>query len=124
MLCQRVAKSRPNRRLILDDLPGSLIPGRRDQARPAMEAQIGPGPLQRDPQPVLEADQEKDVDTEPDEPGAETSQPESLDIGDGPVAADRGQIAFVLIVEGFARLPGKPESNVGPCPPALLHGDL
>src|SRR5262249_59491710 len=73
-----------------------------DQPRAAVERDVRPGPLDHHDEPVAEADQEKDVDEQPEDPGEEAGEPEAADLADGGASADGGQHPFVDVVERLA----------------------
>src|ERR1051325_1752710 len=81
----------------------AIRPG--DEPCAALERHVRPRPLQQDQQPVPEADQIEDVDAEPGHPRYEAAEVEPADSRDRGGAADRGERAFVAVVERAQRLP-------------------
>ena len=80
--------------------PGLPLPvARADQPCAAAARHVRDAPAQEDDEPVLESDQVGEVDRQPDEPRREPGEPQSLDVGDGARAADRGEISLVAVVE-------------------------
>ena len=63
-----------------------------DQPRAPLEAEIGPGPFPEDLQAVAEADQKKDVDEQPRQPGDKAGD---VDAADSATAAARPMVASV-----------------------------
>src|SRR5579871_4512774 len=76
-------------RVAIRDQPGAA-PVRREARQPA----------DHDDEPVLEADEVPEVDGQPGQPGGKAAQLESLDVGDRGGAADRREVALVVVAEG------------------------
>src|SRR5512144_1572228 len=74
----------------------------RDQPGAPVVGEVRPGPFEYHDEPVPEPDQEKDVDEQPGHPGDPARELDEVQVGDGRRPADRGQRAFVTIME---RLP-------------------
>jgi hypothetical protein len=62
-------------------------------------------PADENEQPILEADQEPEVDDEPGRPGGKAAEPDAFDVGDRRCSADRGQVALVAVAEGAVLAP-------------------
>src|SRR5262245_54603585 len=62
-----------------------------DDARAALVAEVGPGPLDQHDEPVAEADQEEQVHGQPEPPGQDTGQAQAAVLDHGGHAADGGQ---------------------------------
>ena len=60
-----------------------------DQAGPALEGEVIPGPVQDDRQPVAESDQKIDVRTRPEEPSDEAGKPQPPHLNDRALPTDR-----------------------------------
>src|SRR5216684_1539608 len=82
--------------------PAGKIRSAGDQAGAALVGEIGPGPLDENQQAVAKSDEEKNVDEKPGQPGDESGDVNLAELGDGGGAADGGQAAFVVVVEGGA----------------------
>ena len=83
----------------------------RDQARAAAVGQERPRPADDHDEPVGEADQVRDVDPEPEQPGDEAAlpaeRPEPRDVGDPGEPADDRDLALVRVPERRRRLAGE-----------------
>src|SRR6476661_4561610 len=86
-------------------------PWLRDEARPPLIREIGPRPFQHHDDAVPEADQEEDVDEDPEQPGDEPAEMEPADVGHRLPPSDDGELALVPITEGLARLSGEVSPN-------------
>ena len=75
-----------------------------DEAGAALVGQIRPCPLDHYQQAIAESNQEKDVDEQPCQPGEIAGEHELAELGNGGGAADRGQAAFIVIMEIASRL--------------------
>jgi len=82
--------------------PSGKIGAAGDEAGSALVGEVRPGPLDENQDAVAEADEEKDVDEEPGEPGEESGDVEFAEVGDSGGAADGGERAFVPVVKGGA----------------------
>ena len=96
----------------------------RDQARPALEHEVGPQPLGHDDDPVAQAHEEVHVCRAPDPPGDPALEAHPL-VGDhGRLAADRREQAAVAIHERRRRRPaGDARAECARDVGALLLGD-
>src|SRR5918995_1280195 len=95
-----------------------------DEAGTAVEGEVGEEPLERDQQPVAEADELDDVKAGPGQPGVEAGERNAVDVGNRPVAADRRHVAQVLVAERTGFPAGQDAEGVASGPGALLDGDL
>ncbi len=71
---------------------------------------------------VAKADQEEDVDEQPEQPGEEAGRLDRPDLGDGGAPADRGQHPLVDVTERQPRLAAQGAHDVLRGVPPLLHG--
>src|SRR5512132_1348116 len=94
-----------------------------DQPRAASMGGEAAGPANDDEEPILEADQVPDVHEEPRHPGNEAAQLQSLDVRDGGCAANRREVAFVVIPEPRSGAGAQASANRFRRVAALLHGD-
>ena len=81
------------------------------------------GPADEYEQPILEADQVPEVDSEPGHPGDEAAQPDALDVGDCRCSPDRGQVAPVAVAENAVFAPSQPRADDAGRVAPLLHRD-
>src|SRR5205823_7426352 len=91
---------------VIDFMGGSSARFRRagDEARAALEGEVGPQPVEQHGKPVAETDKEVDVNDAPEQPGEAAAQSHCSEIGNGERAADRCQAAEVAIAKGRKRL--------------------
>src|SRR5437773_2265359 len=81
-------------------LNGSRAPASAvNDPRAAPAGQEAEGPPCEDEQPVLEADQVEEVQSQPEGPGGEAREVQPLDVGDRTRAADRGEVSLVPVVK-------------------------
>ena len=90
--------------------PSRQVGAAGDQARAAFVGRVGPRPLNEYQQAVAKADEKKNVDEQPGEPGDEAGDVDASELGDGGGAADGGQAALVPVVDGaevgsFGKIP-------------------
>ena len=64
------------------------------------------------------------MNPEPDQPCTEAGQSEPPDFGNGSIAPNGGQVAFVLVDEGFGRLANNAPADIRAGQVTLLHRDL
>src|SRR6476619_6992136 len=81
--------------------------GTGNEARATLVVEVGPGPLQHHENAVPEADEERDMDERPDEPGDKSRKLELPDLGHGLAPTDDGELSLVEIPEGRAWLPSQ-----------------
>src|SRR5262245_30815662 len=93
----RAVRARP-RRSRMGCFGSGVIAG--DDTGATVIGHIGPGPVDEHGEPVAEADQEPDMGEAPHEPGKKAGEAEAAEIGDGCLAADRGEVAVVAIDKG------------------------
>src|SRR5437773_11058599 len=72
-----------------------------NQARATLVGEIAPQPLDRDHQPVLESDQQIDMDKCPEAPGEPALQPPPAKIEDRSMPADDRRVSSVMEYERF-----------------------
>ncbi len=99
---------------------GHLVFG--DEGAGAFAFEVGPDPLAEDGEAAAEADEEKDVDEEPEQPGDDAGEAAFADFGDGAVVADGGHGAAVFVGEFAAWLAAEIAEDVFGGGFALLHG--
>src|SRR5580700_1683281 len=83
--------------------PAGQISATGNQAGTAFVGEIRPRPLNKNQHSIAEADEKKNVDEEPCQPGHKTGDMNLAKLGDGCGAADGGEAAFVVIVKSRAR---------------------
>src|SRR2546430_17015502 len=71
----------------------------RDQSRGPLVEEVVPRPVHQHEQLVPEPDELDDVHDQPDDPGRESLERDSAEVGDRGVAADRGERAGILVAE-------------------------
>src|SRR5207245_7474842 len=74
-----------------------------DEARAALVGDVGPEPVEQHRQPVAEADQERDVDGAPEQPGEPAAQLDETEIADRDLAPDGREIAGMPVAERCRR---------------------
>src|SRR5258708_19623912 len=88
-----------------------------NQPRPALASEIIPDPLRGDDHPVLESNQQHDVDDAPHQPGEPAGQAPPAEIEYRGVPSDDGGVA--AIVEAERPPPPAPREAAPPAPPPL-----
>src|SRR2546422_8281208 len=100
-----------------------FLPPAGNQSSGALKAQIGPGPVKENDEPVSEADQKKDVDEDPDHPGHKAGKRKPVEVHHGSGPTDRGHRAQVHIMERFGWQPVAHPENITRDLPPLLDSD-
>src|SRR5947208_2058897 len=100
-----------------------FLPPAGNQASGALKAQIRPGPVKENDEPVPEADQKKDVDENPDDPGKKAGKHDPVEVHDSSGPTDGGHRAQVHIMERFGWQPVAHPENIARDMPPLLDSD-
>src|SRR3954462_9235520 len=93
-----------NWRCRLGSSPSGQICAAGDQPCAAFICDIRPRPLNKDQQTVAKTNQKQDMHEQPQEPGDKSGDGDLSTLRDASGSADRGQTAFVPVVEGGSRL--------------------
>src|SRR6202035_1227667 len=75
-----------------------------DEPRAAAVGREAERPANEDDHGFLEADQIPEVNDQPRQPGDEAAQAQASDFGHGRCAPDRGEVALVVVAEGYGVL--------------------
>src|SRR5436309_6126948 len=100
-----------------------FLPPAGNQSSGALKAHIRPGPVKENDEPVPEADQKKDVDEDPDDPGYKTGKHNPVEVHDSRGSTNGGHRAQVHIMEGFGWQPLAYPENIARGMPSFLHSD-
>src|SRR5512134_3692341 len=84
--------------------PSVGTPPSGDEPSASLEGEVRPGPLEHHQDSVAKADQEEDVDEDPEEPRHESRRLELADVGDAAPPPDHGELALVAIPKRAASL--------------------
>src|SRR5207249_5730257 len=117
--------SRSNKKADIIRPPGFplFLPPAGNQSSGALKAQIRPGPVKENDEPVPEADQKKDVNEDPDDPGHKAGKRKPVEVHHGSGPTDGGHRAQVHIMERFGWQPVAHPENITRDLPSLLDSD-
>jgi hypothetical protein len=87
-----------------------------------LRSEVRPRPFEQDDDAVAKADQEQNVDDDPQKPSDEAGDAQEAEVRHRRRLADRRQIPLVHVVKRLGGLPGDRTDDVVGRDPALLHG--
>src|SRR6185312_12613196 len=96
--------------------------GSRNEARAAIEREVGKGPLNRNQDAALKFHDIEQVDEQPEQPRKEAAEVELADLGHRALTSDSGEVPLIEIVERLRRFAAQASGDETRGVASLLHG--